>query len=169
MSYRQSIWVQKSGPIARVICCTKPMWSHDCDSSDISLLLLSLLLCLLAFIKPSIHLLIITLNEVPILRLKCRGDECAWCCLHLLYEFRKIMLSSLCYNTGQHLMGEKTAVRSHVSICTTKPSGFLDCNYEGHGLVLSSYNDYCMPIFTTFATHCPWLVQLYSAWVSLLL
>ena len=30
-------------------------------------------------------------------------------------------------------MGKKTAVRSHVSICTTKPSGFLDCNYKGHG------------------------------------
>ena len=32
-------------PVARVICCTKPLWSYDCDCDD-SWLLLSLLLCL---------------------------------------------------------------------------------------------------------------------------
>ena len=52
ISYRQNIWMQKSGPIARVICYTKPSWSYDRDCDD-SWLLLSLLLCLV--IRPIYH------------------------------------------------------------------------------------------------------------------
>ena len=46
ISYRQNIWVRKSGPIAHVICYTKPLWSYDCDCDD-SWLLLRDLVCLM--------------------------------------------------------------------------------------------------------------------------
>ena len=53
VSYRQNIWVRKSGPIAGVICYTKPLWSYDYDCND-SWLLLSLLLCLPFYITSKV-------------------------------------------------------------------------------------------------------------------
>ena len=54
----------------------------------------------------------------------------AWCCLYITWP-DNIIQNSLCYNTGQHHTGAKKAVWSHVLICITIPSGFLDrdCNW----------------------------------------
>ena len=79
---------------------------------------------------------------------------CLMLSIQLIVWILKIALNSFCYNTGQHHTGAKQAGRSHVSICITKPSGFLDCDCKDYSLSLSSCVTYqtFLPNHTHFLT-----------------
>ena len=80
---------------------------------------------------------------------------CFMLSIQLIVWILKIALIFFCYNTGQHHTRAKQAGQSHVSICNTKPSGFLDCDCKDYSLLLSSCITYqaFLPNHTHFLTH----------------
>ena len=96
---------------------------------------------------------LVKLDKGPIFGPK-RRDLSAWCCIQCIVWILKNNTEFPCYNTGQHHTGTKKAVRSHVSICITKPSGFFDGDCKDCSLLLSSCVTHCLFIIVASSFDC---------------